>query len=406
MSQILTTACFQATTILSVTLIKVSALNFALTTEWIEMDTRFPSCDAVKIGAMVFLLGITPPLGSAVQCRADSMSPRKYNVLLALYKKLHPEASSVDEAFANPEKWAVEETPRLEPIVASILRGEDKDISWKYGLAIVAPLMPTPPICDAIYDRMDTMFSQKLATRASLDEREHGLLSSMLSVLAAGQDNRATPALNMLLPRDDYSYQTAREYILAIRLVGGETSLPALREMPLRKRNESIDGMAALAEKIIQARIEGKPFPPETAPEELRARTLAFIQAIERHDLNGLKSSLPSRVRELMDQERMSEFLDRIDPQESLPLIRAALDAKTPFEIDRDINIGQEYFQAKLVCGDRYVLEYIYDLDGWRVMNMKGIPVPRPDPGPTTYPENKGGPRSFIGKPAADEDNR
>jgi len=370
------------------------------------MDTRFPSCDAVKIGAMVFLLGITPPLGSAVQCRADSMSPRKYNVLLALYKKLHPEASSVDEAFANPEKWAVEETPRLEPIVASILRGEDKDISWKYGLAIVAPLMPTPPICDAIYDRMDTMFSQKLATRASLDEREHGLLSSMLSVLAAGQDNRATPALNMLLPRDDYSYQTAREYILAIRLVGGETSLPALREMPLRKRNESIDGMAALAEKIIQARIEGKPFPPETAPEELRARTLAFIQAIERHDLNGLKSSLPSRVRELMDQERMSEFLDRIEPQESLPLIRAALDAKTPFEIDRDINIGQEYFQAKLVCGDRYVLEYIYDLDGWRVMNMKGIPVPRPDPGPTTYPENKGGPRSFIGKPAADEDNR
>lgn len=306
---------------------------------------------------------------------SSELSPREMRIWTQLYSELHA-GNDPHWPPGGPRAWVRIERERVEPILTAILRGEHKNIPWNYGLAFVAPLMPTPSICDEVCARMGSMFSQKLATRASLDEREHGTLTSMVSVLAAGKDRRATSVLNELLRRDEYSYQTARKYVLAIRMVGDKSSLQPLRDMPLRKRNETIDGMAVLTEKIIQARIEGKAFPPETAPEELRARTLAFLRAMERRDLNALTNSFPARVQEVMDQKQWREFLDRSEHEESLPLIRAALEAGTPFEIDRDIEINQEYYQAKLVCGGRYNLEYIYDIDGWKVMKMAFVSTP------------------------------
>lgn len=338
-------------------------------------------------------------------CWSSGLSPREMRIWTQLYSDLHPD---IDPHWpqGGPRAWARIERERLEPIVASILRGEHENIPWNYGLTFVAPLMPTPPICDAVLARMESVFSKKLATRAPLDEREHGSLSSMVSVLAAGNDRRATSVLNEILRRDEYSYHTARKYVLAIRMIGGESSLHPLRDMPLRKRNDTIDRMAELAERIIQARIEGKTFPPETAPEELRARTLVFLRALERRDLNGLKNSFPAQFQEIMDQQQLTEFLDGTEREDTLPLIRAALDARTPFEIDRDIEIDQEYFQAKLVCDNRYVVEFIYEIDGWKLMNIGPVPAPRASPAPPIYPENRGGRRIFIGKPAADDDNR
>ncbi len=323
----------------------------------------------------------------------SELSPREMRVWTQLYHDLNPDGN-VHWPEGGPRAWARIEQERLEPIVAAILRGERKDIPWNYALHIAAPLMPTQAIRDEVYARMESTFSEKLAAKVPLEAREHGLLSTMLSVLAAGKDNRAIPALNEALQRDEYPYRIGRKYILAIRSVGNATSLQALEGMPLRQTNEIIDRMAALTERIIHARIEGEVFPPPTAPEELRKLISNFLSALEDRNVEGFKECFPGQVRELMTEKKMAEFLDRKDGQPPLTAIRVAFDRSERVDIDR------ENLQAKLVCDEDYVVEFIYEVDGWKVMNVRPLRTPRADPPPpVAYPDNKDTKRIFIGKP-------
>ncbi|MBU0719353.1 MAG: hypothetical protein KJ749_13990 [Planctomycetes bacterium] len=336
-----------------------------------SLGIRYP----VRVSALAFSLALAPLPVLKPICWGDSMSPRKYNFFLKLYQELNSANAPVEDEFANPEQWAVEHESELEPIVVAILRGEREDIPWNYALSIAAPLMPTKAIRDEVYARMDSMFSQKLAANAPLDERNHGLLSSMAAVLAAGQDNRATQVLNRLLDRDEYDYHIGRKYLLALRRVGDASSLEPLGAMPLRKSNERIDRMAGLTEKIIEARIKGEVFPPEAAPEELRVVTQRFLRAFEERDVHAYVSCFPWVFHNLFDAKTMQEFLEDEHGKAALAVIQPALDTNTPFEIDR------KTLQAKLACDAGYVVEYIYEVDGWKIMNVK--------PPPSTHARNE-----------------
>lgn len=382
---------------------KVSVSTCAQTMELIEMTTRTRKVlsppERVKY-LLALGLGAVALVRVGAPVLADQISRRQAEFQEALYQELHPGEVTTFFEFGGFHEWAKKEEKRLEPIVLEILRGEREGVPWSHAVSFVARDIPTKAICDEVFTRMESTLAEQRVDDAPLTDRAQGALIGLLSVLAEGDDTRAMQPLNELVQSiraSRYAHITGRKCLIALRRVGDKTSLEALREMPLRKTNERIDRAAGLTEKIIEARVQGKAFPPETAPEELRAVAQRFLKACDAENLHAYAACFPWGFHEVFDHGDMQEFLRGEHGPGSLAAIRAALNANVAIEID------QEKLQAKLLCDDRYVMEFVYEVDGWKVMNVRPLRTSRADPPPpVVYPDNKDGKRILIGKPGKD----
>lgn len=348
-----------------------------------------------------FILGVVCVAFSAVNVGvlAKTISRRQVMFERMLYQDLHPGELPDWSKLGGFHAWAKKEEERLEPIVLEILRGEREGVPSSYAVSFVAKVIPTKAICDVIVLDIESRLEKQRTTGAALTDQERGALVGRLSVLAQGNDSRSVAPLNKVaqsLRASRYALVTAPKCLTALRKVGDATSLRALSEMPLRKSNERINRMAALTEKIIEARIEGKAFPSETASEELRVVTSRFLRACEAADLQAYNACFPWGFHKVRDEGDMHEFLDGEHGKPALAAIRAALDANAPFDINR------QTLQAKCVCDGSYVLEYIYEVDGWKIMNTRPFPPPQPRDHVPPSSDTKGtdSKRYFIGKPA------
>lgn len=337
-----------------------------------------------------------------VTTQGSEITKLEHEFWTKLYQELHPGQHPKWSEYGGRHAWAKQEKKRLESTVVEILRGNRKDVPWKQGF-FVAGDIATTAICDALYARMEPTLQRISAPGAQIGPDDHAKVVSSLSILAEAGDSRALDPLNRVVQSLDYStlsHITARKYLTALQKVGTVESIKALRKMPLRKSYARIDRMAALTEKIIEARVEGRMFPSEMAPKELRAATQQFLKACEAADLEAYAECFPWGFHEVWDAHDMHEFLDGKHGKAALVAIRVALEVNEPFEIDR------EHLRATLDCDGRFLLEYIYEVDGWKVMNIKPFPPAGAlhDVGPQENVRNNSPRRIFIGKAAKDSE--
>ncbi len=322
---------------------------------------------------------------------ASEITRMERDIWTRFYHLVHAGEAPSWSTHKQMHDWAQRQQDELEPIVLASLRGERPDIPRQHGL-LIARHIPTKAICDALYDHVDRILEVRRDNQFTRDN--HNSVVDPLSILAQAHDQRATLSLNRLISSSTCSTQVSRTYLLALRSVGTKESIAALKGMPIRKTDERINRMAALTEKIIDARIQNKVFPPATVPQELRILSLTFVKAIEERDVANLRECFPAEMRGHMDEEQLAELVEWNQQEQALPTIRAALSGDIPFVIDR------EELRAKLVCDNRYIIQFIYEIDGWRIMNVSPIPVSREKRPPPVYPENPDGKRIFIGRPA------
>jgi len=330
---------------------------------------------------------------------ASEISKFELTVWESLCAQALPGTTPTWRTRAEFKSWLKDQEVRIEPVIVKWLHNNRDSIEWKQGM-FVAKKIPTKAIRDAVFENISHSVAAIKAKGGTLRNARPELYVGSVSILAEGHDPRAVPLLNDLVLVDKCSYRIATKYLKALRKVGDATSLPALGKMPLRKTNERINRMAALTEKIIEARVAGKVFPSETASEELRALTRRFLKASEAASLQAYNACFPWGFDKVRDEGDMHEFLDGEHGKPALAAIRAALEANAPFEISR------ETLQAKLVCGGNYSLEYIYEVDGWKVMKIMPLsPIRANNNEPLrTNPQKNDSNRVMIGKPAKDKE--
>ncbi len=327
---------------------------------------------------------------------SPSAAAEHSKVWLEVYNELNPAEpiKMQDPLFVSDRiAWARKEKLRLEPIVLDIIRGNRPNTHWASG-ATIAGAIPTKQIRDALLDRVQQVMAgvaDKPIGCLSSDER--GLLRA-IDVLASAKDERIRPFATRLVRQENQMQLIVEQCVRALRMVGNGESIRTLGSIPARQHSHFIDRLCRLSEKAIAARMEGRLFPPETAPQELRALGLGFLKAIEERDVAKFRESFPVEMREHIDEEQLAEFAEWNQQEQAVPTIRAALSGNIPLEIDR------EQLRAKLVCDNRYVIEFIYEIDGWKIVNVMPIPVPREKQPPPVYPENPDGKRIIVGRPA------
>jgi hypothetical protein len=292
-----------------------------------------------------------------------------------VYRQVYPGAEPNWKSLDDARQWARSDKERVEPVVLRILSSEYDDILWTHGL-LIASEIPTEKVRDVLFQRLEQMLKDVPDACLTDTTNARGAITAIIKILGQSEDARVGPIALTLALKHCQTALVVERCIEALQRVGGNETLNQLSDIPLRQRNEHIDHMAALTEKIIEARMEGKVFPPETAPEELRTVAREFVKALEDGDVAKFRQLFPAQMREHMGEDKLAELAEWNQKEQALPAIRTALDANTPLEIDRELDIDQEYFQAKFVCDNRFVLEFIYEIDGWKVMNVK--PIPRP----------------------------
>lgn len=281
-----------------------------------------------------------------------------YREIHQLEEDAHPDALWVHDVAA----WARRERVRLEPLVLQILRGEREGTPWTRALPI-ARAIPSRSICNVLFGRMQGIVQKISAEGGKAATVDHVQLVGIASVLSEGEDTRAVSVLNDLIQSLNCPERFATKYLVALRKVGDEESIKALQKMPLRKNDERVDRIAGLTEKVIKARLKGVSVSPN-AEMELESLKEKLILAIEAKDYEAYVAVLPFGFEAVIDEEEvLAEIFENHKVLESIAALKN--ESRKPFDIQKD------GLRAEQTFGDAHKLEFILEVDGWKIANFR-----------------------------------
>lgn len=278
-----------------------------------------------------------------------------------LYMELHEGASPSWNTFDDVRAWAGSESERLEPIVLEILRGDRPSTNWGIGL-MVGRVIPSDRICDTVLDRAEVQqaLSQAESEPAKRFSAEASTLTHVIDICTGARDERVAAIVLGLLTVDDQSCELIEHGVASLRDMGDIGAIHVLRTLALRKKDEQINRLCALAEKAIDARAQGRDLFAD-AEEALAKVTAEFLHAIEERDFAAFVALQPYGLRRSADEGHLKrEMLEH----SSVPdIVRALKDVagREQFQIDRD------RYEAKLVANGRYEFTYVLEVDGWKI---------------------------------------
>ena len=318
-----------------------------------------------------------------------------------LYKELNDGASPPWKGRDEARAWGVREKERLEPVILEILRGKRVDADWSGSVLFVARVISTEEIRDVLLERVQEVVAKADGNPMEARSRDVGAVALSIDIFARAKDARIVPTVLELIAVEDQAQEVVRRCADALRNLGnGEDSIAALRGIALRKKDVYMDRRCAMAKKVIQARIRGIDLCRD-AQQELRALARRFAAAVDRRDFQAYIFTWMFRFRERLDEDYvMREHFGDPDFLESVQTLGRTLDSGKPFDVDL------ENLKASLDCGDRYRLECVLEVDGWKVMNMRPLPPAqlRRDVLPQTNAKKKAAKRIIIGIPAKDRE--
>jgi len=280
-----------------------------------------------------------------------------------VYRELNPnETGEVqDELWLHDiEAWAIRERTRLEPIVLRILKGEQANAAWTRALSI-ARVIPTPSIRDTLVERLQELASETPDGCFAGPAQHGGSVAVIVTILGSSGDDRVREMATYLASRECQPALVVERCVEALQHIGGKETLARLRQIPLRQRYDHIDRLCRRAEKIIEARVEGRDL-FAGAVDQLRDVNVQFVRAVEDGNYESFASIQPFGFRAGVDVEEFQRKFKPDDP-EIADIVRAmkSIAGTEQFDIDRD-----EY-QATVIIEGRYKFTYVLEVDGWKI---------------------------------------
>jgi len=277
-----------------------------------------------------------------------------------LYAQLH---SGETPTWSNPteaKEWIRAERDRVEPYILEILKGQHPDKPWS-SVLFVTEAIPTPRIREVLIDRAHEIINGVPESRLVRGSSDANILAYMLDILTNAHDPRVRDIALDMITVENQAPKIVEHAITALRRFGGGESLESLRRIGQRAVDLRLDRDCALAEKIIEARVEGKDLFAD-AVDQLRNLNVRFVHAIEEGDYEGFASIQPFGFRAGVDAEEFGRKYKASDP-DITDIVRAmkGIAGKEQFDIDR----GE--YQATLVVEGKYKFTYVLEVDGWKI---------------------------------------
>ncbi len=292
---------------------------------------------------------------AVIPANADTMA----KVWRRLYDRVYPGVEAPWLGREDAIAWVQGEREKVEPILLSIIRGDDPEIQWSAGVA-VARYVPSPAICELLCIQMRKVLDRAtdgLLIPNSIDER--GLVN-MLDILAQERREEARTFVLEIAAHPKQSSLVFEHCLLALQKVGIQDDVEPVRKIAARHVNEDIDRLAALTEKMLDARASGRDI-FANAEAELRLLTKQYLHAVETEDAKeyialhhygfrrqAKEAELQAKVFEHPEMGEVIEALRRIAGRES-------------FEIHPDV------LRASLIIEGRFQLGFAYEVEGWRI---------------------------------------
>lgn len=282
------------------------------------------------------------------------------NVYKDAFEAIHPGQDPKWTNMQDVDSWFESERDLIEGVTLEWLRAPHDSAEWRRGL-FFGRKIASKRICETLFESVRTGLARLADSNLPIREVDHEALGGPIVVLATCGDARAVPALHRLLSDARCPRRFLEGYLEAIRIIGDASSVGVIEGISRLKTDTSLDRKASLAEKVIEARLEGKDVFSD-ATSRLRDLNAQYVRALESGDYEGFASIQPFGFRAGVDAEEFKRKFKPTDP-EIAEILRALKDVagKEQFDIDRD-----EY-RATLVVDGRFRFTYVLEVDGWKI---------------------------------------
>jgi len=281
-----------------------------------------------------------------------------------IYRLVHPGVDPSWKSLNDAKEWARNESKIVEPILLQVLRSEVDNVPWTFGLW-VAREIPTTEVRNVLFTLLQDTSNRNPDGCFAQNNSDAGIASSILEILSETGDNRVVPFATNWALKDCQVNLVLERSIESIQATGDESSIAVIRAVPLRQKDNHIDRLCIMAERVIRARSEKRDL-FENTEGELRPLLARFRMAVESKNVRDYISCFSSSRQEASDEaEIKAEVFDESNDVERVSMIEAfKQSAADPIEIDR------KNLTATLVARGQFKVVFVLEADGWKIDNV------------------------------------